>query len=313
MAGESEVLSSAYYLTNQDKVNKTLNDWGFGTKADSADVQAMKSSGMTSEYLGTLDDQYKKRFGRGMPGEVFGQLHGSRSMADQMTALLQMSDEDLAIQAAKNSGLANKLKQWNMITESQLNDAKAAIKEATKVEIPAEYQALMDQYLKEANVKPEMNYGMVEQWLPKLQEQYKPLVDKQNKSMNEYMNNMGMLFSGQTIDKSNEISQDYNTQALQKALGYAEQDYAQQQSNKSLAGQNYLNLMNQATNRKWNVSDADLARAFQLSNQATTRDYAKEDYSKMAELYASMNKNTNTGFDWTKMLQPIATTTAALI
>jgi hypothetical protein len=290
-----------------------------GPAGDSADVQKMKRAGMTSEYLNTIDSMYRERFGRGMPGDVIDRLKGDRNFADKFTELLRTPTEQLM---AMGDEAAQKFKSFGFFTDPDYRQYK--LEKQTKIDkqeaataasiMPKDVQSLMDTYFKTANSKAEFNPEIATQWLPYLKKISDPMLMSENKDLQEAMNSMGRLYSGQTIQQSADNTNKYNISNLQKALGYANDDYVNQIKNIDNAKSSYLGLINKATDRGWNLSDYDKTRMDTLTDQNTKRNWDLEDFANNKEFAEAMAKAMkDDSFDWSKLLQPLATVGAATI
>jgi hypothetical protein len=233
----------------------------------------------------------------------------------------------------ETQGIADYYFQQGWLTEEGYNEIKGLIDagdiENAKMQLYRSYgkaheeqvtlpQSMIDE-MEGVNKTADMSLEeLINQYLPTLQQINQPLKDQEQKASQEYMNSLGRLYSGQTVKLGSEIENRYNMEALAKAMGWGmgEKDSAKakkwafanwETSGKTAADREYLmNLYNQASTRQgqaWNVED--IYRTFGREDQA---------WWKNNNLVNSiMNNMPNQGFDYTSLLQPLATIGSAFI
>lgn len=172
------------------------------------------------------------------------------------------------------------------------------------------------------NSDPTFNTGIIDEWMPTLLKTQEGAKQQEYQNNADLQNQMGRLFSGQTLKTARDTNTAYNMDALNKALGYASSDYARKLTqkdaaiNKNLAlGQydqdrNFQSLMN-----SFNMAESNRATAQSMLEQNLSNIWGNEAWEKNASLQKELMKmqTKDNGFDWTKLLQPAATVAAAAI
>jgi hypothetical protein len=197
---------------------------------------------------------------------------------------------------------------WQYKEPQAMTDAKAAI-------------------AKDLALNPTFNTQMVKDWLPTLLEASSGAKTADNQNNADLMNSMGRLFSGQTLQNSQTINNKYTMDALNKALGYAESDYADQlarknaATDKSMAVGQYETGIDQYKNNQdvakalqdfmqnWNTINTNKSQNYNDMTSAINRIYANEDWTKNADLATQIAQITKPDKqqDWEKWINPIAT------
>lgn len=182
-------------------------------------------------------------------------------------------------------------------------------------------------------INPQMNPDTVKTWLPLLQEAQAPAKQQEYDNNAALMNSMGRLNSGQTLGNSQTINNKYTMDALNKALGFAGNDYATQIATKNAAkdkalalGQYETGISQYGNNQdvtkalqdlmnNWNTINTNKSQNYNDVSGAINRVYANQDWTKSADLSTLLAKLQDSGsnFDWTKLLGPAATVGAAAI
>lgn len=172
------------------------------------------------------------------------------------------------------------------------------------------------------NSDPTFNTGIIDEWMPTLLKAQEPAKQQEYQNNADLQNQMGRLFSGQTLKTARDTNTAYNMDALNKALGYASSDYARKLTqkdaaiNKNLAlGQydqdrNFQSLMN-----SFNMAESNRATAQSMLEQNLSNIWGNEAWEKNAKLSKELAKiqSQDNGFDWTKLLQPAATVASTLL